>query len=79
MSRITTSCLQTMTTTMAPMSSVTKDGSEELNGTSGASETNGTNGLKHEEHEEQQYLALIRRILEIGNKKGDRLVAFLIY
>ena len=52
------------------------------NGTSNgnAAKTNGTNGVngereqdkRSEEHEEMQYLNLIRKIIQTGNKKGDR-------
>ena len=53
-----------------------------VNGTSNGNvtQTNGTNGVKgdheqdkkSEEHEEMQYLNLIRKIIQTGNKKGDR-------
>merc|ERR1719369_2243854 len=40
--------------------------------TNGAPNSNGAKEPAHEEHEEHQYLGLIRRIIETGNKRGDR-------
>ena len=52
------------------------DVSTTTNGTStNSTSTNGTNTngqVVEEEHEEEQYLALIRKIIDTGFRKGDR-------